>query len=613
MSTDPAQEDARGPGFPSPFEVAIPPDCEGWEEMYAYHMLFAEERREPDERRFWFQDGVHGAEPLYPFESLWIECAIVALNQANARMFVVPPSLGIELRILCGYYYFSANSVTDPAELGRRAELFAQRGVHYYQHWDEIYGRWCEKIEAATRELAELEVPELPELEDLAAVTETRGVGSSHTLLLAYDRLLQGFDRVWQYHFELLNLGYGAYLVFYEHCRAVFPGISDQAVARMVSGIDVLVLRPDEELRRLARRAHEVGIGAAVKDARDECELRAALSAKTAGKEWLADFDATKDPWFYFSFGNGLAHDHGSWLDDTAIPIRTIGWYVALLEAGAEIGRPHEEVAAERDRITTEYRMLLSADARAAFDDHLRLCRTVFPFVENHNFYIEHRWLTIFWNKLRGFGVLLARAGFLDDVDDLFFLRHDELREALEELRMFWSSGGAGTPRGPGHWPPVVGRRKAIHAAMRKWSPPPALGTVPGEITEPQASMLFGITPARVRSWLGTGEDGDALTGVAGSPGVVEGTARVVLHPDQLGELEPGEILVAASTSTSWTPVFGRIAGAVLDTGGIMCHAAIVAREYELPAVVGVGTATTRIKTGDRLRVDANTGVVTVL
>ena len=89
--------------------------------------------------------------------------------------------------------------------------------------------------------------------------------------------------------------------------------------------------------------------------------------------------------------------------------------------------------------------------------------------------------------------------------------------------------------------------------------------------------------------------------------------ARVILGPDQLRELEDGEILVAPSTSTSWTPVFGKIAAAVLDSGGIMCHAAIVAREYGLPAVVGTGTGTKRIKTGDRLRVDADSGVVTIL
>jgi pyruvate,water dikinase len=70
---------------------------------------------------------------------------------------------------------------------------------------------------------------------------------------------------------------------------------------------------------------------------------------------------------------------------------------------------------------------------------------------------------------------------------------------------------------------------------------------------------------------------------------------------------------VAPSTSTSWTPIFGKIVAAVLDTGGIMCHAAIVAREYGLPAVVGTGSATKQIKNGDRLRVDAVTGVVTIL
>ncbi|HMA27944.1 MAG: PEP-utilizing enzyme, partial [Solirubrobacterales bacterium] len=89
--------------------------------------------------------------------------------------------------------------------------------------------------------------------------------------------------------------------------------------------------------------------------------------------------------------------------------------------------------------------------------------------------------------------------------------------------------------------------------------------------------------------------------------------ARVILEVDQLGELEQGEILVAPVTSPSWTPVFGKLAAAVSDIGGIMSHAAIVSREYGLPAVVGTGNATARIKTGDRLRVDGESGTVTIL
>ena len=87
----------------------------------------------------------------------------------------------------------------------------------------------------------------------------------------------------------------------------------------------------------------------------------------------------------------------------------------------------------------------------------------------------------------------------------------------------------------------------------------------------------------------------------------------MIARADQLHELEQGEILVAPCTSPSWTPVFGKIPAAVLDAGGIMSHAAIVAREYGLPAVVGTGNGTKLIKTGDRLHVDANTGVVTIL
>ncbi|HEX3266825.1 MAG TPA: PEP-utilizing enzyme [Gaiellaceae bacterium] len=598
--------------FESPFEVKIPPGCEGWEEMYPHHLLFGEDRRAFEESRLWFQDGMHAAEPLFPFDAMTFECGVVALNQANARLFVVPPSLGVECRVLNGYVYVSANSVTDEATLARRAELFARRGGYYYEHWDELYERWVDKVTAATTELQALVVPELQEFEDESIVTEGAGLGSSHALLQAYDRLLEGIDRIFQYHFEFLNLGYWAYLVFYELCREAFPEIPDQTIAKMVSGIEVLVLRPDDELRRLARLALELGVTDAIKRAGSEDELVALLAGSDAGERWLADLEQTKDPWFYFSCGTGVFHHHHrSWIDEMTFPIRTIGSYIARLEAGDDISRPYEAALAERERITEEHRSLLSEEMRQAFDEGLVLARTVFPYVENHNFYIDHRYLTIFWNKVREFGALLVRHVYLADLEDIFYLRRDEVRSALEELRLDWSSG-AGVARGPGHWPAVVDRRKPIHAEMRAWAPPPALGRVPDAITDPITVMLWGITTERLQEWLSS-DDSGALTGCPASPGVVEGPARVLLGADQLGELEEGEILVAPSTSTSWTPIFHRIAAAVLDTGGIMCHAAIVAREYGLPAVVGTGTATKRIKTGDRLRVDASKGVVTIL
>jgi pyruvate,water dikinase len=197
----------------------------------------------------------------------------------------------------------------------------------------------------------------------------------------------------------------------------------------------------------------------------------------------------------------------------------------------------------------------------------------------------------------------------------VFFLRHEEVRAALEELRLHWSAGGAGVPRGPSYWPPIVQRRRTIFDALRGWVPPPALGRAPEAVTEPVTIMHWGITTERIQEWLrSTGPSlRDELIGIAGSPGIAEGVARVILDVAQLRDIQDGEILVAPFTSTSWTPAFVRIAAAVTNAGGIMCHAAIVAREYALPAVLGTGVATKRIATGDVIRVDGNEGVVTVL
>ena len=134
--------------------------------MYPYHVLFSEDRGAAEGERFWFQDALHGPEPVHPFDFVWWNYAVPALNQASSRLFVVPPSLGSENRVLNGYVYVSANSVTDEETLARRAELFSRRGGYYFQHWDEIHEHWVKKVEQTTRELELLEVPELPEYED---------------------------------------------------------------------------------------------------------------------------------------------------------------------------------------------------------------------------------------------------------------------------------------------------------------------------------------------------------------------------------------------------------------------------------------------------------------
>jgi phosphohistidine swiveling domain-containing protein len=103
------------------------------------------------------------------------------------------------------------------------------------------------------------------------------------------------------------------------------------------------------------------------------------------------------------------------------------------------------------------------------------------------------------------------------------------------------------------------------------------------------------------------------ITGFAGAAGRVEGPVRVLDGPEQGDQLQPGEILVAVTTNVGWTPIFPRAAAVVTDVGAPLSHAAIVARELGIPAVVGCGSATTRLHTGDRVRVDGGRGIIEIL
>jgi pyruvate,water dikinase len=236
----------------------------------------------------------------------------------------------------------------------------------------------------------------------------------------------------------------------------------------------------------------------------------------------------------------------------------------------------------------------------------------VFPYVENHNFYVEHWSHSVIWRKMKDLGAVFVKEGFLAEPEDIFYMKRHEVPDALFDLYHSWAAPAPA--RGPSYWPPIVAKRKSIVDALNAWSPSPALGTPPEVVTEPFTIMRWGITSDSIANWLGGGasEDG-SLNGMAASPGVAEGPARVIFGPDQIGEVQEGEILVAPLTAPSWAPIFGKIKATVTDTGGMMSHAAIVCREYGLPAVTGTGFATKSITTGQRIRVDGSNGKVTFL
>ncbi len=597
--------------FPKPSELTVPAGAEGWEKLYPYNLVFANGSGSEDQK-FWFCDSQHWPTVFKPFETIGGEFAVKCLGQYNTRHLLIPPANGIEFKIHLGYLYMSPVPVPED-QIGARVPEFERRAGHYFQNWDTLLEGWKTKVRGTIDEMESLSFRTLPDMVPFEDIVRGKAKDGSEVLMESYDRLIQLCYQNWQYHFEFLNLGYLAYLDFFGFCKEAFPGIPDLAIAKMVQGVDMELFRPDDELKALATLAVELGLTGAFADTDDVEGTLAAVRALDGGEKWHEAYLAAQDPWFNFTVGNGFYGHDKYWREHQEIPLGYIKDYARRVEAGHDILRPVAALIAEKERIVAEYRDLLDSDAQATFDAKCGLAATAYPYVENHNFYIEHWTMGVFWRKVRELGQVFVEAGFWDAPEDLLYLNRGEVRDAIFDYVTGWAVGAEAT--GPFYWPAEIERRRGIFDALAAVRPQPALNTPPAEITEPFTMMLYGITTEQVQQWLDAGEEGDdgAITGMAASPGIAEGPARVITHADQLGEVQEGEILVATITAPSWGPIFGKIKATVTDIGGMMSHAAIVCREYGLPAVTGTGKASTTIRTGQLVRVDGNTGRVEIL
>lgn len=182
----------------------------------------------------------------------------------------------------------------------------------------------------------------------------------------------------------------------------------------------------------------------------------------------------------------------------------------------------------------------------------------------------------------REIGVRLAAAGSIDKAEEIQYLTIDEARRGLRgDTRLDLKSLAAG---------------RAQEVAVFEGEPEP-----PDLIDMAETVILAGVDTVAV---------GALLSGQGVSGGIVEGVARVVDTTASLDMFEPGEILVAAFTDVGWTPYFTLAAGVIVETGGLLTHTSVVARELGLPSIVGVRDATRLLRTGDRLRLDPDAGTV---
>jgi pyruvate,water dikinase len=185
-------------------------------------------------------------------------------------------------------------------------------------------------------------------------------------------------------------------------------------------------------------------------------------------------------------------------------------------------------------------------------------------------------------------GRRFVQAGILTDPRDVFFLHVEEVSRAL---------------RDPPDLRRLVADRRADHERWSAVRPPKYLGKPPASDAPPNR-----FEPKTVEQ-----TDDRVLQGVGACAGTARGAARIVRSPQDFGRVQPGDVLVCPSSNPSWVPLFGIIAGLVTNTGGVLSHAAVVAREFGVPAVVGTGDATQRLRDGQLLEVDGTVGEVRLL
>ncbi len=218
------------------------------------------------------------------------------------------------------------------------------------------------------------------------------------------------------------------------------------------------------------------------------------------------------------------------------------------------------------------------------------------PLTPDHHFYIDqgtHQHVRVVLLRI---GQKLVDMGALTEPDDTIYLKYQELRYLMGDPEHFDAKS-------------IVAARRAQRAEDEKIRPPDFIGTATEDQLQFPYLNLWGF-PEKLQF---DTETKGRVEGLGVSPGVVEGTAKVVASPAEFDQVKHGDILVCQMTNPAWTPLFAIISGIVCDAGGMVAHPAVMAREFGIPGVTGTGVATREIKTGDKLRVDGTNGVVEIL
>jgi phosphohistidine swiveling domain-containing protein len=569
-----------------------------------------------DAKRLWRLDPIHYPRPLPVLEHELHQGFDVAGANGALESYNFP--FRWMLRAINGYLYNSVIPLDGPPEivprLMRGVERVAPGLVRGMQTKAvaSLSKRYVEPMEARLDDLGGYWEGELlPEIQSLlVSWREFDLEGAGWEPLLAHLEWTLGANvRAGVLHGLIavpLLYGWSEYDELYNE---LFPEAGPFDSHKLSQGFDHQFLRGDRWLWQLGRKALTMPAVQAILEREAAAEVIPALGQSAAGQVFLEELNR-----FIAEHGHRNAFMHYSargWQEDPTPVIELLKDYIT---------QPDRDMAAElaaegmeRERSVAEARARLQGypePVQAQFDRRLEIAQAAAVIHNDHAYWLDCACVYEVRRVMLAFGQRFVAAGILEDREQIMHLRVEEIK-----------STGAGLAQGRAQsgLQELVAERKAALARFAGMQPPQQLGTVPW-IEPPADEPMFragqkfiGATVSGVVDGNGKAPRTGEVRGNAGSPGLARGVAKVVRSLAEAEKLAPGDILIAETTAPAWTPLFATVAAVVTDTGGILSHSAVVAREYRIPAVVGTLNATDTFRDGQRVEVDGDKGIVRIL
>ena len=549
----------------------------------------------------WVHDDLHIPNPISPMYAdiggWWLKCDYMF------RRFGTPFASDWISKIINGYVYTAA----IPAEVGLSAET-TEYGARYvprtptdpnyageiggYLGWvlptyaENFLDWWRDRL-----------VPEIKRNFERFDTADTDSM-SLVELAVFLEDAIDMHDRHWSIHWTL-NFSQFSATMGLNAAIAEVKGEGDHSalMGRLQSSTDNRNWDSIEELWKIKESVTKNGgaVAAAFEAGTTGAEVIKALETSDEGKAFLGkEIEAYQAE---YGFKSMWAHEFSfrTWREDPTPVVDAVKGYLE-----ADYSFPDEIAAVAKDLEAAKAECMegvAEGPDRDRLQQALDLSLRMNPLTPDHHFYIDQGTNARVRLVLTAIGRKLVEEGKLNDPEDVMYLRYNELRVLMAGSNGFDAEDLVGDRRDE--------RESAYETRPRDW-----VGTATEEALAFPYLSLWAF-PEKVYRKPPTTEG--EIHGLGASVGVVEGTARVVLSPEQFAQVERGEIVVCRMTSPAWVVLFTKISGLVTDAGGMASHPAVVSREFGIPAVVGTSDATRQIKTGDRVRVNGATGVVEVL